>query len=141
MRNTKKENFIKDTIVLVILLIILYFTYQFYQTNNFNNFIRKESNLYTAEFKRDNIVKYSNKRSYKIKTENFNDAMFSKEIKVNKNTPYKVSCMVKTNNVQTEESKTGIGAQISITDTTERSASISGTNEWQKIELIFNSKN
>lgn len=141
MVNTKKKNFIKDTIVLIILLIILYFAYQFYQTNNFNDFVRKESNLYTAEFKRDDTIKYSNQRSYKIKTESFNDVMFSKEIKVNKNTPYKVSCMVKTNNIQAEESKTGIRAQISITDTTERSVAISGTNEWQKIELIFNSKN
>ena len=126
MVNTKKKNFIKDTIVLIILLIILYFAYQFYQTNNFNDFVRKESNLYTAEFKRDDTIKYSNQRSYKIKTESFNDVMFSKEIKVNKNTPYKVSCMVKTNNIQAEESKTGIGAQISITDTTERSVAIRG---------------
>ena len=36
---------------------------------------------------------------------------------------------------------TGIGAQISIEGSTERSIAIQGTNEWQKIELIFNSKN
>lgn len=134
------KNHIKNTITLIILLIILYFAYQFYQENNFNDFIRKESNLYTAEFKRDNEVKYSKQRSYQIKTEEYNDAMFSKEIHVNKNTPYKVSCMVKTNNVQPEELKTGIGAQIAISDTTERSIALAGTNEWQKIELVFNSK-
>lgn len=134
------KNHIKNTITLIILLIILYFAYQFYQENNFNDFIRKESNLYTAEFKRDNEVKYSKQRSYQIKTEEYNDAMFSKEIHVNKNTPYKVSCMVKTNNVKPEELKTGIGAQIAISDTTERSIALAGTNEWQKIELVFNSK-
>ena len=34
-----------------------------------------------------------------------------------------------------------MGAQISIEGTTERSTAISGTNDWQEIELIFNSKN
>lgn len=132
---------IKNGITIIILLIILYFAYQFYQENNFNDFIRKESNLYTAEFKRDNTIKYSNQRSYKIKTNEYNDAMFSKEITVKKNTPYKVTCMVKTNEIQAEEPKTGIGAQIAISDTTERSVAVTGTNDWQKIELIFNSKN
>lgn len=33
------------------------------------------------------------------------------------------------------------GAQISINGTTERSVAISGTNDWQEIEFIFNSKN
>ena len=75
------RNYIKNTITLIILLTILYFAYQFYQENNFNDFIRKESNLYTAEFKRDNEVKYSNQRSYRIKTDEYNDAMFSKEIR------------------------------------------------------------
>ena len=109
---------IKNGITIIILLIILYFAYQFYQENNFNDFVRKESDLYTAEFKRDNEVKYSNQRSYRIKTDEYNDAMFSKEISVKKNTPYKVTCMVKTNEIQTEEPKTGIGAQIAISDTT-----------------------
>ena len=63
--------------------------------------------------------------------------MFSQEIKVKKNTPYKVSCMVKTNGVEKEEEKSGIGAQISIVGTTERSIAIADTNDWQKIELIF----
>ena len=134
------RNYIKNTITLIILVIILYFAYQFYQENNFNDFIRKESDLYTAEFKRDNEVKYSNQRSYRIKTDEYNDAMFSKEINVKKNTPYKVTCMVKTNEIQTEEPKTGIGAQIAVSDSTERSVALTGTNDWQKIELVFNSK-
>ena len=39
-----------------------------------------------------------------------------------------------------KEEKSGVGAQISIEGTTERSTAISGTEDWQKIELIFNSK-
>ena len=128
-------------ITLVFLFILLYFAYQYYQTNNFNDFIRSETNLYTSEFKRDKNIKYSKNRSYQIKSEEYNDAMFYKEIKVEKNTPYRVTCMVKTNGVTVEGENSGIGAQISVEGTTERSVAIQGTNDWQKIELIFNSKN
>ena len=34
----------------------------------------------------------------------------------------------------------GVGAQISVIGTTEKSVAITGTKEWQKIEMIFNSK-
>ncbi len=135
--NKKIINFI----FLIILLICLYFSYQFYQKNNFNDFTKSETNLYTSTFIRDKEIKYSDKRSYKIESPEYNDAMFSKTIKVEKNQPYKVTCMVKTKNVEKEEQVSGVGAQISIEGTTERSVAISGTEDWQKIELIFNSKN
>lgn len=142
MRNRKNTvSKIWNLIIVVILLVCLYFTYQFYQKNNFNEFVRSETNLYTSEFKRDNNVKYSDKRSYNITSTQFNDAMFYKNVKVEKNHPYKVTCMVKTNNVKSKEEKSGVGAHISIEGTTERSIAITGTNDWQKIELIFNSKN
>ena len=128
-------------ITLIFLFIILYFAYQYYQKNNFNDFIRSEANLYTSEFKRDKNEKYSKNRSYQIASEDYNDAMFYKEVKVEKNTPYRVTCMVKTSNVETDGENSGIGAQISIEGTTERSVAIQGTSDWQKIELIFNSKN
>ena len=127
-------------LTLSFLLILLYFAYQYYQSNNFNDFIRSETNLYTSEFKRDNEVKYSGKRSYRITSQEYNDAMFYKTIEVEKNQAYKVSCMVKTEDVIGENSETGVGAQISIEGTTERSVAIQGDTEWQKIELIFNSK-
>ena len=126
-------------ITLLFLLVILYFAYEYYQSNNFNDFIRSEKNLYTSKFKRDKETKYSQKSSYKISSDEFNDAMFYKEVQVEKNQPYKITCMVKTENVIPQEQQAGIGAQISIEGSTERS--IQGTNEWQKIELIFNSKN
>lgn len=130
-----------NIIFISILLISLYLLYDFYQTSNFYDFVKGEEKLYTSEFKRDNNEKYSNKRSYKIISNEFNDAMFYKSIKVRKNTPYKVTCMVKTKDVQSEGENFGIGAQISIEDTTERSMAINGTTDWQRIELIFNSKN
>lgn len=128
-------------ITLIILLILLYFAYQYYQSNNFNDFIRSETNLYTSSFKRDNNVKYSDKKSYKIESPDYNDAMFYKAVQVEKNTPYKITCMVKTNEVEAQDMLSGVGAQIAIEGTTERSVAISGTQDWQKIELIFNSKN
>ncbi len=140
MEQMKKKHKISYYISLVILIIILYFAYQNYQRNNFNDFIRSEAKLYSSQFIRDDEVKYTAKRSYKINSKDFNDAMFYKKIKVNKNQPYKVTCMVKTSGVQAESENSGIGAQISIEGTTERSVAISGTQNWQKIELIFNSK-
>ncbi len=128
-------------ITIIILLIILYFAYQFYQKNNFNSFIRSETKLYTSHFSRDEQVKYNEKKSYKIESKEYNDAMFYKTIEVEENQPYKVTCMVKTKEVQAKEEASGVGAQIAIEGTTERSIAISGTKDWQKIELIFNSKN
>lgn len=66
--------------------------------------------------------------------------MFYKKVKVQKNQAYKVKCMVKTNNVQAKEETSGVGAQIAIEETTERSVAVSGTQDWKPIELIFNSK-
>ena len=67
--------------------------------------------------------------------------MFYKTINVEKNQPYKITCMVKTENVESENEISGVGAHISIEGSTERSVTIQGTNDWQEIELIFNSKN
>lgn len=140
MKHNRRKHKISYYISLAILLVMLYYAYQYYQMNNFNDFIRSETNIYTSEFTRDKNTKYSDKSSYKIESQVYNDAMFYKTIKVEKNQPYKVTCMVKTNNVQAEEENSGIGAQISIEGTTERSVAISGTSDWQKIEMLFNSK-
>lgn len=140
MEQGKKENKISYFISLFFLLIVLYFVYQYYQMNNFNDFIRSETNLHTSQFTRDEEIKYSHKRSYKIENPDYNDAMFYQKVQVKKNQPYKVTCMVKTNDVHSKEEISGVGAQIAIEGTTERSVAISGTQEWQKIELIFNSK-
>ena len=127
-------------ITVIILCALVYFAYQYYQINNFNNFVKSEENLYTSKFKRDNSVKYSDKKSYSIESNEYNDAMFYEKLKVEKNQPYKVTCMVKTENVEAKNENSGVGAQISIEGSTERSVSIQRTSDWQKIELIFNSK-
>ena len=125
----------------IIILIILVFAFLFYKNNNFNNFIRSEMNLHTSEFKRDSKVKYGKSASYKITSNEINDATFYKKVKVKKNIPYKVTAMVKTENVIAENNISGVGAQISVVGSTEKSIAITGTQDWQKIEMIFNSKN
>ena len=133
----KLGNIITWIIVIGILIIAL----KFYKNNNFNEFVRSEMELHTSEFKRDSEVKCSKINSYKITSNTINDATFYKKVKVQKNTPYKVTCMVKTENVVAENDLSGVGAQISIIGTTEKSIAVTGTQEWQKIEMIFNSKN
>lgn len=139
--NNKIKNRLRYLFILIVLGICLYFVYGYYKENNFHDFVRSETNIYTSKFKRDDEIKYNNNVSYKIESADFNDAMFYKRIKLKKNEPYKVTCMVKTKNVESKEEKSGVGAQISIEGTTERSVAISGTQDWQKIEFIFNSKN
>lgn len=139
--NSKTKNRLSYLLILVVLVICLYFIYGNYKENNFHDFIRSETHLYTSRFKRDEQVKYNNKASYKIESTDDNDAMFYKKVKLEKNRPYKVTCMVKTKNVEPKDEKPGVGAQISIEGTSERSVAISGTQDWQKIEFIFDSKN
>ena len=122
------------TIILIIVAINLY------QKTNFNEYTRSEQNLHISKFERDSKEKYSKSNSYKIVSEKNNDAAFYKKVKVEKNKPYKVTCMVKTADVKSEENISGVGAQISVIGTTEKSIAITGTQEWQKIEMIFNSK-
>lgn len=143
MKEKKKFPFAKiiEIIIFLILIVLLYFAYNFYQINNLNKFDISESNLNTSQFVRDNKVKYSDANSYKIVSSNYNDAMYSENVTVKKDTPYKVTCMIKTENVESKESNSGVGAQICISDTTERSTAIQGTSDWQKIEFVFNSKN
>ena len=143
MKKQRKKLFeiIRSIIFFSILIVVLYFIYQIFEENNFHDFTKSEENLYSSEFKRDRDEKYSNSASYRITSEDYNDAVFHKEINVKKNMPYKVTCMVKVKDVQAESEKSGIGAQISIIDSTERSIALRGTSNWQKIEFIFNSKN
>lgn len=136
----KKSNKFIDIIICIILITAFYFAYRYYQKNNFNDFVRSETNPYTSTFIRDSEEKYSEKASYKIESNEYNDAMFYKTVKVQKNQPYRVTCMVKTKNIESKEETSGVGAQISIEGTTERSVAVSGTQGWKKIELLFNSQ-
>lgn len=131
---------LKNILSWVILIVILIIAFNFYKVNNFGEYTKSEAELKTSEFKRDSEMKYSKTDSYKITSNSENDATFYKKVKVQKNMPYKVTCMVKTENVIPENDLSGVGAQISIIGTTEKSVAISGTQDWQKIEMIFNSK-
>jgi len=133
---------IVSAIVIVILIGILVLVYQVYKGQYFNGFIKAANNQAVTTFTRDNkITDGVYKYSYKIDSKDFNDAMFYKEITVKPNTPYKVTCMVKTQDVATVSGKADAGAQIGIEGTTECSDSIIGTNDWQELDFMFNSKN
>ena len=98
-------------IALIFVAVMLYFRFE---KRNFNDFVQTEYNLYKSEFTRDEDVKYSDNASYKIKSEVENDAMFYKEVKVTPNTQYKVTCMVKTQDVKTIKNPSSGVAHISI---------------------------
>ena len=141
MAEKSKGSKIVNIIFIIIVIFILVKVYGIYKSHNFNEFTKAESNIGITKFTRDNKVKYDNSYSYKIESDEFNDAIFYKKIKVEPNTPYKLSCMVKTQNIENKEEKKGSGAQMAVVGTTECSESITGTNDWQKLEFIFDSKN
>lgn len=143
-KDNKEKSIIGKVIysaILLILIFIIFILYRQYASNNFNEFTRTEFKPYTSKFVRDSDVKYGKTESYKIISNEENDAMFYKTITVTPNTPYKVTCMVRTENVKTIKEVSSGGAHISILDTVEKSKSITGTTDWQKLEFIFNSKN
>ncbi len=131
---------IVNIIFFVIVLIIFYVLFQVVKLYSYNGFTKAEYNIGYTKFTRDKNVKYSYDYSYKLESEDYNDAIFYKTIEVKPNTSYKLTCMVKTENVESEDGKAGSGAQIAILDTTECSKSITGTNDWQELEFIFDSK-
>ena len=67
--------------------------------------------------------------------------MMFREIEVEPNRAYKVSCLIKTENVKNKEDDPTAGAQIILKDTEEHSVVLSGTNDWTKVEFCFSSKN
>ena len=127
-------------IICVILIIVIVKIFNFYKLNTLNDFYKAEEKLEVSEFGRDSEVRYSDMYSYKIESKEYNDAMIAQNIDVSKNTAYKVSCMVKTENVIPEKSPSDSGVFICIADTVEKSKSIVGTNDWQLLEFTFNSK-
>ena len=139
MKSTTK--IIGKIISWTITIALLFVAYKVYKCNNFNEFIRAEYSSGLTKFSRDSSTKYSNMDSYKVENTDFNDAMFFQKIPVTKNTAYKVSCMIKTQNVVNKNENTDAGAHICINETTEKSANVLGTTDWTKVEFLFNSKN
>lgn len=132
---------IVDIIFFIIVILILVKVLGIYKKHNYNEFTKAENVIGITKFTRDKEETYTYNYSYKLESKDFNDAIFYKKIKVKPNTPYKLTCMVKTSDVVNENGKTTGGAQISVANTTECSESIVGTNDWQKLEFIFDSKN
>lgn len=132
---------ILNIIFIIIILLVFYKLFETYKTYTFWGFTKAENVLGTTKFTRDNSVSYKYDYSYKLESNNYNDALFYKTINVKPNTPYKLTCMVKTENVESENGKNDSGAQISILNTTESSETIQGTRDWQKLEFIFDSGN
>lgn len=98
MKNLKK--LIKHIISIAIMataIIALVIVYNKYNYNDFTKTVKERS--YTI-FSRDSEVKCSEMDSYKIENEEYNSAMFYETISVTPNTPYKVTCKVKIENVE-----------------------------------------
>lgn len=130
---------IKKIIWLAIIILAIFAFCKIYSKYNYNNFVKTVEEKNKTIFTRDSKIKCSEIDSYKIENTDYNDAMFYETVSVTPNTPYKVTCKVKVENVESDI-RTG-GAHICIADDTARSIRISGTEDWQEITFLFNSKN
>ena len=136
----QKKSKVGSIIFAIVVIAALLFIYNIYKSNYFGDFKKAEYIAKVSEFKRDRSIKYGSHDSYRIVSNKFNDAMICKTVEVTPNTPYRVTCMVKTENVVTEKPISDAGAGICIADTTECSDTVAGTSDWKKIEFMFNSK-
>ena len=128
-------------IIFIVLLFAIYKLFGIFKDNFFNGFVKGESTLGITKFSRDKEIKYLNGgNSYKMYSPELNNAAFYKEVEVTPNTTYKVTCFVKTEDVVPEQYNSDGGANICIIEAPEISKSITGTNDWQKIEMMFNSQ-
>lgn len=123
---------------IVIAMSVFNISYAMLGTANFSKLSSVKNNTI---FTKDNKTKYSNMQTYKIENTDYNNSAYYQTIKVKKNTPYKISCMVKTDNVQVVRKNENNGVKISILNSNEESTAIVGTNEWQEVSLMLNSKN
>lgn len=134
------KKWISRIITVLIIAILIGIVVHFYQRYYFNDFSKAYENSGCTAFYKDSNVKYNGENSYCIDTSVYNDALFFKEIQVEKDTPYRISCMVKTENIESDKPETA-GACISLMDSTDQTIPIQGTNDWQKITLLVDSKN
>ncbi|MBR3133157.1 MAG: hypothetical protein IKG42_03690 [Clostridia bacterium] len=135
-----KVKFVSNFAILGIIFIVGFIIYCFYAKYYFNDFIKAQVNPKGTSFYRDNKVKATRERSYCIENSDYNDAIFYKTVNVEPNTLYKVTCLVKTENVSGKDNDNS-GACINIIGTGEQSRVINGSTDWQEISLKFDSKN
>lgn len=131
----------KNITYTIILIIIIILGSMFYTKYNFNDFTKSVRERGKTSFSRDSKVKVSKTNSYKIENKEYNDAIFYETVNIKPNTPYKVTCKIKTEAVENENDIVTGGAQICVKDTTECSKSIIGTTDWTEVEFLFNAKN
>lgn len=137
------KRILKNVIFIAIFLIILVLVLnKVYKKIGYGYFKKAISKSGVTFFTRDNRVTYSNKNSYKIENKDYNNATFYKEITLKKNTPYKISCMIKTEGVEVQNNKQyqNSGAKICILNSSEQSQAITGTSNWQESTLYINTK-
>ena len=130
-----------NIILVIIAIIIIYNMWHIYRINDFGDFTKAEYTTGISNFTRDDIEKYSSKYSYKIESKEFNDALIYKNIQVEPNTVYRVTGMVKFENVENEKSESEGGVNICVMDSTEKSESLVGSGDWQSLSFQFDSKN
>lgn len=130
----------KRVVNVLIVVLLVFVSFNIVQKHNLNGFKLAHYYVGKTDVTRDSKVKYNSKWSYKIESKDFNDYMIYQKIKVQKNTAYKISCMVKTQDVEAEE-KNCSGFCIGLKDGLEKSPSLFGTNNWTQLEFYFDSKN
>lgn len=135
--NKKTKNILSTilTIIIIVVGLIIYNKYDFY------DYTKAEYHRGLSKFERDSNVKCTNEDSFKIINESYNDAVFFKTIDVIPNTPYKVTCKIKTEDVVSMNENTDSGAHICLEGTVEKSDNVIGTTDWTQIVFYFNSKN
>lgn len=123
-----------------------------YRTKYFNDYIKIMKNPVSSfsrvkDIPEELLYEGYDALSYKIVSDDYSNALFYKTLETKKNTPYKVSCYVKTENVEYKINDDYLphgldylgGANISIYGENERSKILYGNNDWQKLEFEFNS--
>jgi len=141
MKSKKIIMTIVSIIFTIILIIAVMTAFKIFKSIYFNGFEKAVGKTTGTKFSRDSEVKFSEYYSYKIENTQYNDSAFFKEVEVEPYTPYRITCMVKTENVECEQPGIEGGVSIGLLETTQYSPAITGTNDWQKLEFIFNSKN
>lgn len=137
----KKSKWISNIIFIAIIVIALMIFAGVYGKYNFNDYIKTEYQRGNSVFIRDGKVKYNNNKSYAIfNTKDYNDAMFYRTISVEPDTLYRITCMVKTEDVVTKKENSTAGANICIVGALDKSKSLTETNDWQELELLIDSK-
>ena len=128
-----------NIILLTFIILFIYIGQFFYQLQNFGYFVKAVEDSTKVEFLRDDETRYSDNKSYRIVNKEFTTSMFYRTIEVEKYTLYKVTCFIKTEDV--EGTNQVSGAQIVLKNTEEHSNVLKGDKDFTYVEFLFNSKN